>query len=266
MRKVSFIVSGSGVINAAFGGRSYTVPPDHMNYREIKKAIVDDDGDKLDKLVNVSKAIETFSANQVVVRDGVVYFNNEPLHNTLTDRILGLIRDGFPFEPMALFLGNLMNNPSYHSVQETYTFLEHHGLPITEDGCFLAYKRVRNNYMDYHTGTVRNMVGDVVSVPRNTVDDNWRVECSSGFHVGSIEYVRNFYGGEGHVMIVKVNPADVVSVPATECTKMRVCKYVVMGEYDRNLIDPMPDRLHTAEGVPCAVDDSDDNSWDCDDQ
>ena len=63
-------------------------------------------------------------------------------------------------------------------------------------------------------------------------------------------------------------PCPVFQLPACaiHSIQMRVCKYVVMGEYDRNLIDPMPDRLHTAEGVPCAVDDSDDNSWDCDDQ
>lgn len=246
---ISFIVTASGTINAVAGGKSYVVARDHTNYDGIRDAIHAGDVAALERLANVAKTIVNFSEGKVEVRDGIVYYENAALHNTLTQRILGLIRDGFPFKPMLLFLNNLMENPSYRAVQELYGFLEHQGLPITEDGCFLGYKRVRPDYTDNYSGKYRNMVGDVNEVPRRTVDDNWRNECSSGFHVGSIEYVRTFHAGTGHVMIVKVNPADVVSVPPNEVTKMRVSKYVVVQEYDVALLEALPDRLHTAQGT-----------------
>lgn len=253
-KKISFIVTNSGTINAVANGKSYTVPRDHANYAAVKDALAKDDADSFDKLVNVAKAVETFTApatpvgGKVTVRDGEVFWGDERMHNAITDRILGLMRDGFPFDPMLRFLENLMSNPSRRAVQELYTFLDRQGLPITEDGCFLGYKRVNEDYTDCHTGTVSNVVGTVVSMPRNEVDDEWRNLCSSGFHVGSIEYVRNFNSGK-RVVIVKVNPADVVAVPEREQTKLRTCKYEVVSEYDRALIDPMPGSLYTAEGT-----------------
>lgn len=253
---ISFIVTASGTINAVANGKSYVVPRDHKNYDKIREAIHNRDETALENLTNIAKTIVTFSQGNVDVRDGVVYYQNEPVHNTVAERILSLMRDGFPFKPMLLFLDNLMENPSYRAVQELYTFLEHKGLPITEDGCFLGYKAVKPDYTDKHTGKFDNSVGKELSVLRRTVDDNWRQECSSGFHVGSLEYVRGFVSYGDHVMIVKVNPADVVAVPSNECTKMRVCKYVVVGEYDyKKLMESvyMPDQLHTAQGEPAVV-------------
>lgn len=251
-RNISFIITNSGTINAVANGKAYTIPRDHMNYEGIKTAIKEDDVASLERLANVARTVQTFAGEKVVVRDGVMYFEGEPLHNTLTDRIFGLIRDGFPFEPMLKFLENLMENPSFHAVNELYTFLEHKGLPITEDGCFLGYKAVRSDWTDKHTGKFDNSIGKVHKVPRRTVDDNWRQDCSSGFHVGSLEYVRSFSDkDDDHIIIVKVNPADVVAVPSTESTKLRTCGYEVVAEYDRKLLMEgvhLPERVHTAQG------------------
>ncbi len=252
---ISFIVTNSGTINAVANGKAYTVPRDHKNYDGIKDAVINGDADALERLANVAKAIVSFSEGKIAVKDGVVYFEGKPLHNVVTERILSLSRDGFPFQPAARFLDNLMNNPSHHSVKELYSFLEHQGLPLTEDGCFLGYKAVNSAYMDKHSGQFDNSVGKVLSVPRNTVDDDWRNACSSGFHVGSLEYVRSFASEGDHIMIVKVNPADVVSVPPSEVTKLRTCKYEVVGEYDYALLKAsvyMPDTLHSSDGKPVA--------------
>jgi len=141
---------------------------------------------------------------------------------------------------MVKFLENLMQNPSARGVSETYWFLENYGLPITDDGCFLAYKAVRSDYTDIYSGKFLNSVGSVVSMPRNMVDDNYGVDCSKGLHVGALDYVvgyGHFVKGEvrsangNRLLIVKVNPKDVVSVPKYEGhTKMRVCEYTVASE------------------------------------
>jgi hypothetical protein len=128
---------------------------------------------------------------------------------------------------------NLMNNPSKRAVDELYRFLEKNNLPITPDGHFLAYKKVRENYMDCHSGTFDNSVGKVCEMERNHVDDDKDRTCSTGLHFCSQEYLKSF-GGE-RTMIVKVNPRDVVSIPSDyNDSKGRACRYEVVGELGVN--------------------------------
>ena len=66
---------------------------------------------------------------------------------------------------------------------------------------------------------------------RNKVDDNQNNTCSSGLHFCSKEYLSHFGGSDSRTMIVKINPADVVSIPTDyNNSKGRACKYVVVGE------------------------------------
>ena len=156
------------------------------------------------------------------------------------------MRDGFPFQPMIKFLGNILENPSNRAVQELYSFLEHKNLPITEDGCFLAYKAVDKNYMDKYSGTIDNSVGQSVTMQRRKVDDNCNNGCSDGLHVGALDYVESYRneGNEDKVVIVKVNPQDVVSVPTdSECQKVRCCSYEVVADYT----GPLKEQVHHAQ-------------------
>lgn len=261
-KPLNFMRSNNKTLTIIANSKSYTVAEDHPNYKLISQAIVDGDATKLDELVNPIKAVVSFAAPLgVEVKDGVLYKDGEPLRGVIAEKIISLHKDGLPIDPLVKFYDNLMANPSKRAVEELYPFLEHKGLPITEDGCFLGYKRVREDWTDQHSGKVSNKIGTTVEMKRNLVDDNWRNACSSGFHVGAIEYVRNFGTGTGHVVIVKVNPKDVVAVPSSEVTKLRTCKYEVMQEYDRDLIDRMPDRLHDAHGNAYPVM-SDDDFWD----
>jgi hypothetical protein len=141
--------------------------------------------------------------------------------------------ENLPFEPLVKFLENLMQNPSHRAVNELYDFLEAGELPITEDGHFLAFKNVRSNYMDIHSGTFRNQVGDVCEMLRNKVDEDKDRTCSYGLHFCSIAYLPHFSDSDGgHTMIVKINPKDVVAIPADyNNTKGRTCKYEVVAEY-----------------------------------
>lgn len=237
---VDFLMTGSGTITLFARGRQFTVPPSHANHDRIKEAIKQGlPAEKIVPLCDVPRAVASFTGGAVEVKDGEVFYRGEALHNSITRRILDFVREGLPFAPMVKFLENLMENPSMGSVRELYDFLEHHHLPITSDGHFLAYKRVKEDWTDFYSGTVENRVGSVIKMPRNQVDDDRRHDCSHGFHVGAIEYVRTFNSG-GHVIICKVNPKDVVSVPLDHgCTKLRACRYEVIGEYQGDLSFPL---------------------------
>jgi hypothetical protein len=131
-------------------------------------------------------------------------------------------------------------NPSKRAVDELYTFLEHRALPVTDNGNFLAYKAVRADYTDKYSGKFLNTIDSVLEMPRNKVDDNKENGCSYGFHAGSVDYAKDFMDRDGHLMLVEINPADVVSIP-TDCQfqKLRTCKYKVVGEYEIDLNDPV---------------------------
>jgi hypothetical protein len=172
-------------------------------------------------------------------------------------------REGIPMEHYCKFLDNLMANPSMTSRKELYLFLEAADLPITQDGCFLAYKAVRHDFLDKHSGTFSNKPGVTFSMPRAEVDDNRDVTCSYGFHAAAYEYARGFLGSTGDKMVaVKINPADVVSVPSDyNNQKLRTCKYTVMFEIP-DAFDVFKDRafFDTSRG-PVATFDEADNSY-----
>jgi hypothetical protein len=170
---------------------------------------------------------------RISIAHGVVTFDGQALDNSLTQRMLQMLDEGFDLVPMGKFLENLMANPSFRAVQELYSFLEKGKMPITPDGHFMAYKAVRVDFKDIHSGTMDNSVGRVVSMPRNAVDDDKNRTCSSGLHFCSFDYLPHFANANGHVMLVKINPADVVSIPADyNDTKGRACRYEVVGEHE----------------------------------
>ena len=230
------IITGSGKIAATIEGVSYTIDTDHPKYKEALDCVRNRDWKTFVDIVNIAKQVQNYFSNSnsgVEIKDGLVTYNGETIHNTLTKRIISFIRDGLPYEPLVKFFNNLMDNPSSRAVNELYDFLEAGELPITEDGCFLAYKNVSSNYFDIHSGTFRNQVGDVCEMPRNRVDEDKERTCSYGLHFCSIAYLPSFSDSDGgHTMIVKINPKDVVSIPADYAnTKGRTCRYEVVAEY-----------------------------------
>jgi hypothetical protein len=185
-------------------------------------------------LMNIRQQVQGYyRGSDVSVEGGSITYYGEVIHNTLTKRIINFMRDGLPHEPLLNFFKNLMQNPSKRAVDELYDFLEAGELPITEDGCFLAFKNVRSNYMDIHSGTFDNSVGKVCEMARNRVDEDKDRTCSYGLHFCSIKYLPHFSDSDGgHTMIVKINPKDVVAIPADyNNTKGRTCRYEVVAEY-----------------------------------
>jgi hypothetical protein len=93
----------------------------------------------------------------------------------------------------------------------------------------LAYKKVRHNFFDVHSGSMDNSVGKVLEMERNKVDDDKDNTCSTGLHFCSQSYL-NHFGGD-RIVIVKINPRDVVSIPSDyNDAKGRTCRYEVIGE------------------------------------
>jgi len=231
MSKINYILTAKTVI-VNFENNTHTVDKGTVEYEQIVKCLKDKKIDDIPNIINTSARLNKYSNGKFSVESGVIVMDGEMLPSQLSDRILSFEKDELPYEPLVNFWNNLKNNPSYRARHQLFNFLEHNGHPITDDGCFIAYKGVTANFKDCHTNTFDNSVGSVVSMPREKVDDDPANTCSAGLHVASYDYAHNYYGGAaaGLTVEVKVNPADVVAVPADyNGEKMRVCRYEVIG-------------------------------------
>jgi len=124
------------------------------------------------------------------------------------------------------FMSDFARIPHKHSAQELLEFMRINDLPICDDGSILVYKYLDKAgeagvYVDHHTGKVKQRLGSKVMMPVEKVDDNRRVQCSTGLHVCSSKY--GSYGNT--VFLAKVRPADVIAVPLNENGKMRCAAY-----------------------------------------
>lgn len=225
-----YLIQGSNII-IAIGSKTHTVNKQHISYSKIVDAIKANDWTAVQDLLEPKKAILQYGAGNVSIQGDKIFWKDEEFNNYLADKIITMFQEGFPIEPLVLFMDNLMQNPSRRAVTELYRFLERGKMPITSDGCFLAYKRVRADYIDCHTGKIDNSVGKIVSMERNAVDDDKDRTCSVGLHFCSEEYLNHYIGDR--IMILKIDPRDVVSIPSDyNDTKGRCCRYEVIGEFD----------------------------------
>jgi hypothetical protein len=194
----------------------------------------------LQAAMDLAQSIKRHASGLFDVTDaGVVSVAGEALPDSLSKRIITFANEGFDFAPLLKFWDNCKKNPDPRAKTDLYAFLEHNGIPITSDGCFVGYRAVRNDWLDKHTGTMMNTVGAVLTMDRALCDSDPNQTCSRGLHVAAYNYARhNFGSGDDRLINVKVNPADVVAIPVDyNGEKMRVCKFEVMAENQEGIIN-----------------------------
>lgn len=251
-------IMAKDAITVMVNGTATTVREGQANFVALRDAIRAREWDRVPDLATPAKAIETFATGRVTVNNGEVLLDGEVIHNAVARRILDMVSEGFDADPLMRFLERLMQNPSRTAVSELYLWLEGTELPITEDGCFMAYKKVNDSYRDFYSGQVLNKPAELftdedrvyikkprgsvttevvdgvttLSMPRNAVDDNRDRTCSQGLHFCSLSYLPAYYGGSGRVLLVKIDPADVVSIPSDyDNAKGRTWRYQIVGEH-----------------------------------
>jgi len=260
-----YIIQGNN-ITVVVDNNPHTISQSHLAFTQIKEAIRAQNWDQVRELIEPKKVLINAGKGNISVKGDVVYWRGQELHNALSRRLVPMLRDGFNVDPLVNFMDNLMENPSKQSVDELYGFLEKNNLPITADGHFLAYKKVAANGYDVHSGTVPNLMAHefsqeeldsmpmacgidqavtvsisdnkttVVEMLRNQVDDNRNNHCSQGLHFCSQSYLGKF--GGSRVMLLKINPRDVVSIPTDyNGAKGRCCRYEIVGEVGLDIDD-----------------------------
>jgi len=252
-------------INVVVGGITKSVPRDSMQapqlMAELHKGEEASDEEVLRLLSPAASLVMYSKGDANFMADGSIQYKGETLPRVLADRIVSCMHDDVPYENLLKFFERLAANPSQRAIKELYSFLEHKKMPITPEGHFIAYKGLDEKYwsitgnertevIDGKTckdGRIYNGVGETIRVQRNHVDDDARVGCASGLHAGSLEYAKGF--ARGKVVLVAIDPADVVSVPYDcSCQKLRTCAYKVIGDFVKELSDGGVDKNYAEFG------------------
>lgn len=234
----TYIKSDTNFWTVVLKCKSYQFDETHLNYAALVECIKSDNEEEFIKLYSIVPLVKAWVGEDFSCEGGVVQYKGDDVDPVISDRILKMIEEGFDHKPMLRFLENLYLNPSYRAIKELYNFLKHNHLPITPDGYFLAYKAVKSDFKDKYTGEIDNSVGSTPKMKRYMVDDNANAGCSQGLHVGDISYVTDYATGSDKIVICKVNPANVVSVPTdSDCKKVRCCEYEVVAIYEKTFED-----------------------------
>lgn len=258
-------------------GESRMVSDGHPNYLRIFEAVNDgnDPGDLLDPQhlpEPVAPEIHTIS-DRVSLVDGVLHFDGEPIDWGLTDTILRYRREDRDPSNIVKFMERLSTNPSENSRKQLFTWTQAKDLTIDVDGFIIAYKGVaaRTDDQDFKgvngyplfsldkypfrscssghgvvdgidvNGHLPMGVGVTVEMPRGEVADDPGRACASGLHVGTFAYAKG-YARAGALLEIRIDPADVVSVPRDSGgAKMRCCRYVGVAIHDLAVGDDLSD-------------------------
>lgn len=212
----------------------------HPSFNLIVEACVK--GEDPTHLFDVASAVRTTInglSDRVELDGDVITVDGEHVGRNLTNTILTVMNEGLDPIPYVRFLENLADNPSHRSRTQLFDYLNRHGFQITDDGCFISYKGVNADgksvssgtaFVDgvKYTGRIPNAKGSVITMPRAQVSDDPSVACHQGLHAGAWGYASTF-GSNDCTLKVKINPKDVVSVPADfDQQKLRTCRYEVL--------------------------------------
>lgn len=235
-------------ITLVIGGKHHQIDKSHLNFAKVRNILLDGDTksaelveEELSDLVDIRAFIAKISTGRVQVSGDVVMFDNTPVHGHIAERLLIMVRAGKNPRPLMRFLERLSTAPIKNVGDQFLHWLEKSNMPLTADGCFIAYKYVHkgnggpngaygdgavDGLWDSHSKKIDNSPGAVV--PRfepNNINTNRNVTCAeSGYHFCSYNYL----GSQRNVLLVKIAPEDVCSFPPTEEAKGRCLYYEII--------------------------------------
>ena len=211
-----------------------TVNDSDEHYVKIKTLL---EGNTKSKLIVIEKIISSpMEAITTALTDikgfsidrNVITYNNKPVEPFLGSKILEFRNAKKPYEYILKFYERVIQNPSENSQKQLFKFLVHNEFPFTEDGKFIAFKSVKQNFTDHYSGKINCSIGTIVEMTRDQVEDDPCSACSTGLHVGTYSYANGF-GANGVMVAMLVDPKDVVSVPNdSNHQKCRCCRYEVL--------------------------------------
>ena len=247
-----FIRDAVGTVTGVMLGKAFSFSKAHIAYDELIAALEAGDHEEIERLMDVGVCIDDWSGGRFVLKNGRLYCGDVEAEDAINRKVKEMIRANEDITPLLNFLDKVSANDSETARQDLYRFLLNSNLAITPDGNFTAYKYVkvyegepfidengklvsRNDFVDVHSGKIRNNIGDSPRMDRSGVNPSREVCAGAGLHVGNVDYATM----KDYSVIVEVDPVDVVVVPSAESCKVRTCGYTVLSLYKKPLETPV---------------------------
>lgn len=251
--------AGVGIVTALIDGNLHTITSEHPHFKEALERLIEVDDDDNEELLSILELFDPVAkiergfakvSTQVSIKDGQVLYEGAPIHSALANEIVRFHNDGDSgYEPLAKFLEKIYQNPNENSREMLFDWIQQADLTINRDGDIIGYRGLNSNFTSKHkggaivngepfNGHVPNDPGNVIEMARHEVTFDPNSSCAYGLHIGTYEYAKNW----GPVVVeCVINPRDVVSVPAYEHDKMRVCRYRVVDRVESKYEDSFVD-------------------------
>ena len=147
-------------ITVLIGGVPKSVPAGTPQYAQLRTALFALDWGAVADCLTREGALRRYLPSSFKV-DGDKIFDHTgmELPADVAQKIVQMATSNEDASPLVAFYCRLANNPSRRSVTQLFSFLGHAGIPLEPDGTFLAYKGVREDFLDQHSGTLLNTPG-----------------------------------------------------------------------------------------------------------
>ena len=235
MSYIPYILNEDG-ITVFYKNKPSKYSCEHPQFDDIVDAVREGDLKKLEDALSRTTLVKHFDKSGFFYKkDGMpfnMFFIDDNGNEVLVNGYLYSLMERFyklNLDPTRLinFIKKIHQNPDQNAIVDLYDFICYNQMPIEEDGDFLAYKWVKDDYYDCHSHTNRNRIGDIVEFPRQKCDPDRNHVCSTGLHFCSKDYGQ--FGSR--LMVIKINPRDVISIPTDyHLAKGRCCRYEVVDE------------------------------------
>lgn len=199
---------------------------EHLDTEELSAAKIAE----LQDLHSITKALVNWSNGRLVIAGNRVKFDEDYIPIALEGHLLNCFKKGnqIALEAWSKFIERLRDVSHTDTYERLYEFLKFNDLSITADGNVLAWKVVRPDFKDKHSGTFDNSPGKVCSMPRVKVTHDPNKTCASGLHACAFSYLNSFASYGDQVVLVEIDVRNIVSVPVDyNGSKIRCSEYTV---------------------------------------
>lgn len=224
----SLIISTDGTINAFINGQAYTLSPGGYYYPAALAAAKERNYEKLVEAIDLDKAVKSKSNGKVTFEDGVLRYNGSKIDNKLSERVVRMASEGETIKPIMLFIELCYLNPNKAVIDRLYDFMLCNSIMLGDNGYIVGYKGVRQTGYDWYSNTVLYEVGKESRIPRSECDEDSRNTCSSGLHLGNLDFARGWVR-DGKLILCQINPENVTAIPEESgFPKLRCCAMDVL--------------------------------------
>jgi len=231
---ITYSNSSKSGLNIFIEGKEYHFPINHIRYKDVYSALTSNFSYryKVYKITKMYNELKTkLESCYFSIKDGELLYNNIAYDNLAIEKMINeIIENGCEALPLLRFMEKLEKNPIEQSRESVLRWMGNNGVAIDKEGNILGFKYVKktgdNCYTDCHTEKMSIKIDIPVEMPRHEVELNDAMCSASGLHVGTYDYVKT----EPCILLVKVDPTDIVSVPKKEYAKIRCCRYTPIKE------------------------------------